>query len=51
MQLAAHEDKTVVFTPEQFPALRVKNPKPWWPYQMGEPHLERLSREFCGTGR
>src|SRR5581483_10389678 len=43
VQLAAHEDKTVVFTPQQFPALQVKNPKLWWPYPMGEPHLEHLS--------
>jgi exo-1,4-beta-D-glucosaminidase len=50
VQLAAHEDKTVVFTPEQFPALRVKNPKLWWPYQMGEPHLERLSVSFAEQG-
>jgi exo-1,4-beta-D-glucosaminidase len=47
VELAAHEDKTVVFTPEQFPALHVHNPKPWWPYQMGEPHLERLTVSFA----
>ena len=40
VELAAHEDQTVVFSPEQFPALRLQNPKPWWPRQMGEPHLE-----------
>ena len=50
VELAAHEDKTVVFTPEQFPALRVKNPKPWWPYQMGEPHLEHLTMSFAEQG-
>ena len=43
VQLGAHEDRTVVLTPEQLPALHVKNPKPWWPYQMGDPHLERLT--------
>jgi exo-1,4-beta-D-glucosaminidase len=46
VQLAAHQDKSVVFTPEQFPVLRIKNPKPWWPYQMGDPHLERLTLSF-----
>jgi exo-1,4-beta-D-glucosaminidase len=46
VELAAHEDKTVVFTPDRFPALHVLNPKPWWPYQMGEPHLERLTVSF-----
>jgi exo-1,4-beta-D-glucosaminidase len=50
VELAAHEDKTVVFTPEKFPALRVQNPKLWWPYQMGEPHLERLELTFVDHG-
>jgi exo-1,4-beta-D-glucosaminidase len=46
VELAAHEDRTVVFTPEQFPALRVHNPQLWWPYQMGQPHLEPLTVSF-----
>jgi exo-1,4-beta-D-glucosaminidase len=50
VQLAAHEDRTVVLTPEQVPALHVKNPKPWWPYQMGDPHLERLTVSFAEQG-
>jgi exo-1,4-beta-D-glucosaminidase len=50
VELAANEDKTVVFTPEQFPALHVHNPTPWWPYQMGEPHLERLTMSFADQG-
>ena len=50
VQLAAHEDKAVVFTPEQFPALRMKSPKPWWPYQMGDPHLEHLTMSFAENG-
>ena len=51
VELAPHEDRTVVFTPEQFPALRLQNPKLWWPYQMGEPHLERLTMSFAVEGR
>ncbi len=50
VQLAAHEDKTVIFTPEKFPALHVRNPKPWWPYSMGDPHLERLTMSFQTQG-
>ena len=50
VQLAAHEDKTMVFTPQQFAQLRVKNPKPWWPYQMGDPHLEHLALAFSEQG-
>jgi exo-1,4-beta-D-glucosaminidase len=51
VELAAHEDRTVVFTPEKFPALRLHDPKLWWPYQMGEPHLERLTVGFAAQGQ
>ncbi len=50
IELAAHEDRTVVFSPEQFPALRIHDPKPWWPWQMGDPHLERLTVSFSTQG-
>jgi len=46
VELAAHEDQSVAFSPEQFPALRLQNPKLWWPRQMGDPHLERLTVSF-----
>jgi exo-1,4-beta-D-glucosaminidase len=32
-----------------FPALNIKNPKLWWPYQYGEPALHKLKLE-CKTG-
>jgi len=51
VELAAHEEQSIVFSPEQFPALRIQNPKPWWPRQMGEPHLEHLSVSFSTQGR
>jgi exo-1,4-beta-D-glucosaminidase len=51
VELAANEERTVVFTPEQFPALRIRNPKPWWPHQMGQPHLERLTMSFAEKGK
>ena len=50
VELAAHEDRTVAFTPEQFAQLRVRDPKPWWPRQMGEPHLEQLTMSFHEQG-
>jgi exo-1,4-beta-D-glucosaminidase len=46
VELAAHEQRTVTFTPEQFPQLRIHNPKLWWPWQMGDPHLESLTMRF-----
>jgi exo-1,4-beta-D-glucosaminidase len=50
VELAAHEDRTVVFTPAQFAQLKLRDPKPWWPRQMGEPHLERLTMSFREQG-
>ena len=50
VELGAHEDKTVTFAPEQFPQLRVHDPKPWWPRQMGDPHLERMTMRFRDQG-
>src|SRR6202034_4249059 len=44
--LVPHEDKTVVFSPQGFPVLHIHNPTPWWPWQMGERHLERLTMSF-----
>ena len=51
IDLAANESKTVVFSPEQFSQLRIHNPRVWWPYQMGEPHLETLTLSFIEGGR
>ncbi len=33
------QKKTVIFAPEQYPELTVKNPKLWWPAQIGTPTL------------
>ncbi len=50
VELAPHEDRTVVFTHEQIPELRVHDPKLWWPAQMGSPHLERVAVSFSTQG-
>src|SRR5579863_3276898 len=50
IELAAHEDRSVAFSPELFPSLGIHNPKPWWPWQMGEAHLERLTVSFAAQG-
>jgi exo-1,4-beta-D-glucosaminidase len=46
VELAAGEKKEVAITPETAAALTVANPRLWWPYQMGEPYLHKLSLEF-----
>ncbi len=50
VELAAHEDRTIAFTPDKFAQLRIRNPRPWWPRQMGEPHLKRLTMSFREQG-
>ncbi len=50
VELAPLEERTVIFTPDRFPALRLRNAKLWWPYQMGEPHLETLSMNVSSEG-
>jgi exo-1,4-beta-D-glucosaminidase len=51
VELAPHEDRTVVFTPQEFPQLRIHHPQLWWPRQMGDPHLEQLTMHFTTQGR
>jgi exo-1,4-beta-D-glucosaminidase len=51
VELTPHEDREIIFTPQQFPQLKIHNPKPWWPRQMGEPHLERLTLSFSVKGQ
>jgi exo-1,4-beta-D-glucosaminidase len=50
VELAPHEDQTVAFSPEQYPSLRLQNPRLWWPRQMGDPHLENLTVSFASQG-
>lgn len=40
----------VVFTPEDYDPLILSNPKLWWPYQLGEPHLYDLDMRFEVNG-
>ncbi|HWY69020.1 MAG TPA: beta galactosidase jelly roll domain-containing protein [Terriglobales bacterium] len=44
--LAANEHKSFTFAPEQYPQLRVKNPKLWWPYPLGPQNLQTVSMRF-----
>jgi len=40
--LAANEEKEIIFTPEQFKELNIKNPRLWWPNGYGRPELYNL---------
>ncbi len=39
------EEKAVVFTPGDYDALNVDDPRLWWPYTMGEPNLYALEMQ------
>ncbi|MGC1108129.1 MAG: sugar-binding domain-containing protein, partial [Candidatus Acidiferrales bacterium] len=42
VELNAGETRSVTFTPEEFPQLRIAHPKVWWPYGLGPQNLETL---------
>jgi exo-1,4-beta-D-glucosaminidase len=44
------ETRAVKFSADSFPDLRVKNPKVWWPAQMGQPNLHELALRFTVGG-
>ena len=51
VELAANESKEVTVAPESVPGLNLLRPKLWWPYQMGEPFLHKLTLEFVATDK
>jgi exo-1,4-beta-D-glucosaminidase len=46
VSLKPGESRSVRFTPDEFSQLRIKNPKVWWPYQMGAQDLHDLNLRF-----
>ena len=46
VELAANESKEITISPERIPGLNLFRPKLWWPYQMGEPFLHKLTLQF-----
>ena len=52
VELPSGQNRSVAITPEASLSLNVKTPRLWWPYQMGQPYLHRLSLEFVtGNGQ
>jgi len=51
VDLGPGQDQTVVFSPDTFPQLKLRNPEVWWPYQMGAPHLEKMTLSFVADGK
>ena len=46
VNIERRRQKTVEFTPEEFAELNIKNPRIWWPYNLGEPDLYDLYLNF-----
>ncbi len=51
VQLGPKETKLVRFTPENFPQLKLKNPRLWWPAQVGPQNLYPLEMHFVTGGK
>lgn len=49
--LAGAETKTVRLAAEDFPELRIANPRLWWPYTMGTPNLYTAAVRFEVGGK
>ncbi|MGH9615297.1 MAG: glycosyl hydrolase 2 galactose-binding domain-containing protein [Acidobacteriaceae bacterium] len=49
--LAAHESRSVSFSPQQFSQLQLKHPPIWWPVEMGAHPLEKLTVSFRAGGK
>lgn len=51
VQLGPRETKVVHFSPEQFPQLKVTNPRLWWPVQTGKQELYPLELSVEAGGQ
>lgn len=51
VQLGPNETKLVRFTPENFSQLKLKNPRLWWPAQVGPQNLYPLDMQFETGGK
>ena len=51
LSLAGQEKKTVSFDPSQFRELTLKDPKLWWPAEMGTPSLYRARVSATADGK
>ena len=45
------ETREIVFTPEEFPQLKIDNPRLWWPLFKGKPDLYELKMTVSVKGQ
>jgi hypothetical protein len=46
VELLPGESRQITFNPVNYPQLKIKNPKLWWPLYKGDQHLYSLNLEF-----
>jgi exo-1,4-beta-D-glucosaminidase len=46
VELMPGERKKVIFKPDEYPDLKITNPRLWWPNNLGDPDLYELGLEF-----
>ena len=46
INLEPNEKKLITITPKDFSQLKVKNPRVWWTYDLGEPELYQLNLRY-----
>ncbi len=51
LTLTGSDHQTVVFAPEEYPALRVDHPAVWWPAPLGPQNLHTLELTFSANGK
>ena len=50
VRLSPREMRSVIFTPDEFPQLKIDHPELWWPTGLGAQKLHRLSMKFECSG-
>jgi exo-1,4-beta-D-glucosaminidase len=51
VELAAHETRSVTFSPDEFPQLIIQNPRLWWPVHFGTQNLHDLNLQVEVGGK
>ncbi|MDO9547401.1 MAG: glycoside hydrolase family 2, partial [Candidatus Marinimicrobia bacterium] len=51
VSLKAGETQIIVLTANEFPQLRIQNPRLWWPHNYGEPNLYSIQLECIVDGQ
>jgi len=50
VELKPHETRDIAFLPNHFSQLNIRNPRLWWPWQMGPQNLYNLKMQFVTGG-